>query len=85
MKEQFLVINLDDVSFNYIVDDLDLLINEMYEVELMNGKSLETVTGWFYANHKVFGIEGSISEINQDYKKNNYIFKQLKKHKKHKL
>jgi hypothetical protein len=64
MKKQFLVIDLNDISFNYIVDDLDSLINEMYEVELLNGESLETVTGWFYDNHKVFEIEGSISEIN---------------------
>jgi hypothetical protein len=64
MKKQFLVIDLNDASFNYIVDDLDILITEMYEVELGNGEDIDTVTGWFLENHKVFEIEGTISEFN---------------------
>ena len=82
MKKQFLVIDLNDASFNYIVDDLDILITEMYEVELGNGEDIDTVTGWFLENHKVFEIEGTISEFNQDYKLNRFIFNQLKKRKK---
>jgi hypothetical protein len=62
--KQFLVIDLNDPSFNYIVEDLLSLINEMYEVELMNGNSFDTVNQWFNDNHKVFEIEGTIKEIN---------------------
>jgi hypothetical protein len=60
---QFIVIDLNDPSFNYIVEDLLSLINEMYEVELMNGNSFDTVNQWFNDNHKVFKIEGTIEEI----------------------
>ena len=63
MKKQFLVIDLNDTSFNYIVDDLNSLITEMYECELER-ETLETVTEWFNKNHKVFEIEGSINEFN---------------------
>jgi hypothetical protein len=63
MKKQFLVIDLNDTSFSYIVDDLNSLITEMYECELER-ETLETVTGWFNENHKVVEIEGSINEIN---------------------
>jgi hypothetical protein len=63
MKKQFLVIDLNDTSFNYIVDDLNSLITEMYESELET-ETLETVTEWFNNNYKVFEIEGSINEIN---------------------
>jgi hypothetical protein len=61
---QFLVIDLNDPSFNYIVEDLLSLINEMYEVELMNGNSFDTVNQWFNDNHKVFKIEGTIEKLN---------------------
>jgi hypothetical protein len=64
MKKQFLVIDLNDASY-YIVDDLNLLIAEMYEVELGNGEDIDTVIGqWFLENYKVFEIEGTISEFN---------------------
>ena len=63
MKKQFLVIDLNDTSFNYIVDDLNSLITEMYESELER-ETLETVTEWFNKNYKVFEIEGSINEFN---------------------
>ena len=64
MKKQFLVIDVFDTPNYYIVDDLDSLINEMYEVELLNGKSFETVSGWFNDNHKVFEVNGEIKEMN---------------------
>lgn len=63
MKKQFLVIYLNDVSFSYIVDSLDDLINEMYEVELLNGEPIETVHKWFNENYKVFQINGEIIEL----------------------
>ena len=62
--KQFLVIDLFDTPNYYIVEDLMSLINEMYEVELMNGESFENVNQWFNNNHKVFEIEGTIKEIN---------------------
>jgi hypothetical protein len=61
---QFLVIDLNEPSSNYIVEDLLSLINEIYEVELMNGNSFDTVNQWFNGNHKVFKIEGTVEEIN---------------------
>ena len=63
MKKQFLVIDLIDTPNYYTVENLESLISEMYEPELETN-SLETVTGWFNKNHKVFEIEGTIIEIN---------------------
>lgn len=64
MKKQFLVIDVFDTPNYYIVDDLDSLINEMYEVELLNGESFETVSEWFNENHRVFEVNGEIKERN---------------------
>jgi len=63
MKKQFLVIDLIDTPNYYTVENLESLISEMYECELKTN-SLEQVTEWFYNNHKVFEIEGTIKEIN---------------------
>ena len=60
---QFLVIDLNEPSSNYIVNDLESLIREMYECELER-ETLETVTKWFNDNHKVFKVEGTVEEIN---------------------
>lgn len=62
MKKQYLVIDINDTSFTYIVDNLDSLINEIYEVELMNGETIEQINYCFYMNYKVFVIEGTIVE-----------------------
>ena len=62
--KQFLVIDLFDTPNHYIVNDLESLIREMYEVELMNGESFENVNQWFNDNHKISEIEGTIKEIN---------------------
>jgi hypothetical protein len=64
MKKQFLVIDVFDTPNYYIVDDLDSLINEMYEVDLLNGESFETVSKWFNENHRVFEVNGEIKEMN---------------------
>ncbi len=63
MKKQFLVIDLNDTPNHYIVDSLDDLINEMYEVELLNGEPIEVVHNWFNDNHKVFQINGEVIEL----------------------
>jgi len=61
---KYLVIDVNDISFNYVVDDLDSLIKEMYEVELLSGKSENEIKGYFNNNHKVFEINGEIKELN---------------------
>lgn len=61
--KKYLVIELDDVSYNYIVSDLDSLIKEMYECEL-DRESFEEVSNKFYSSHKVFEINGEIKALN---------------------
>ena len=63
MKQQFLVIDLNDAYEYYTVENLESLISEMYECELETN-SLEQVTEWFNETHKVFQIAGEIKEIN---------------------
>ena len=36
----------------------------MYEVEVMNGESFESVSNKFYSFHKVYEIDGTIKELN---------------------
>ena len=60
MKKQYLVIELNDPTFNYIVDNLKQLIEEMYECELMNGESIDEVNSKFYSCHLVYEVEGTI-------------------------
>ena len=76
MKTLFLVIDSNDSATNYIVNDVNNLIKEMYECELETN-SLEQVTEWFNKTHKVFKVTGEIEEINQEqeYITFNRIFK----------
>jgi len=61
--KNFVVVNIED-SYNYfIVSDLNELINEMFEVDLMNGDSFDTVKGYFFDNFIVFESESEISEV----------------------
>ena len=62
--KKYLVIYFNDVNDSYIVEDLLLLINEMYEVELLNGEDFDSVDKKFYSYHKVFEINGEIKELN---------------------
>ena len=67
IMKKYLVICFDDVNDSYIVEDLNLLkslIEEMYEVELMNNESFESVSNKFYSYHKVYEIDGTIKELN---------------------
>jgi hypothetical protein len=64
MKRQFIVVSNDDTSFNYIVDDLNGLIEEMYAVELADGESIGRVRKWFMDSHKVFEVIGEARELN---------------------
>lgn len=63
MRTIFLVIDSNDSTTNYIVNDVNNLIKEMYECELETN-SLEQVTEWFNNTHKVFKVTGEIEEIN---------------------
>lgn len=64
MAKQFLVIDLEDPTYSYIVDDLNTFISETYEAEIDNGETLETITAYFLGNYRVFEIEGTIKEVN---------------------
>ena len=59
MKKQYLVIDLNDNSFTYIVDNLEQLIEEIYECELEE-YTKERVNKMFYDNYLVYEIEGTI-------------------------
>ena len=61
--KKYLVVCFDDANDSYIVEDLNSLINEMYEPELER-ESYESVSKKFYSYHKVFEIEGEIKELN---------------------
>jgi hypothetical protein len=59
MKKQYLVIDLNDNSFTYIVDNINSLIEEIYECELEE-YTKEQVNKMFYDNYLVYEIEGTI-------------------------
>lgn len=59
MKKQYLVIDLNDNSFTYIVDNINSLIEEIYECELEE-YTKERVNKMFYDNYLVYEIEGTI-------------------------
>jgi hypothetical protein len=61
--KNFVVISKEDSSDYFIVDNLNELINEMFEVDLLNGDSFDTVKGYFFDNFIVFESESEISEI----------------------
>ena len=64
--KKYLVISFDDVNDSYIVEDLNVLIKEIYEFELVQDKELfESVSKKFFSYHKVFEIIGEIKELNQ--------------------
>jgi hypothetical protein len=61
--KNFVVISKEDSSDYFIVDNLNELINEMFEVDLLNGDSFDTVKGYFFDNYIVFESESEISEV----------------------
>lgn len=61
--KNFVVISTESCYDYFIVNDLNELINEMYEVDLMNGDSFDTVKGYFFDNYIVFESGSEISEI----------------------
>ena len=69
MKKKFLVIDLEDPTYSYVVENLSTFISETYEAEIDNGETLEDVTAYFLDNYRAFAIEAmedevSIKEVN---------------------
>jgi hypothetical protein len=60
--KKYLVINVEDGHDNFIVEDLNELISEMYSQELINNE-FEVVKEWFFENYKVFVSESEIIEL----------------------
>jgi len=63
MKKYFIAVEKES-GFSYMVSDLDSLITEMYECELSNNDSFETVKGYFFETHSVFESDSEIKEVN---------------------
>jgi len=63
--KNYLVISIEDGNDFYLVDDLTVLINEMYECELFDNE-FEVVKGWFFKNFKVFVSNSDIIELTKD-------------------
>jgi hypothetical protein len=61
--KNFVVISTESCYDYFIVNDLNELINEMYEIDLMNGDSFETVKGYFFNNYIVFESDSEIKEV----------------------
>ena len=61
--KNFVVVSTESCYDYFIVDNLNELINEIYEVDLMNGDSFETVKGYFFDNYIVFESESEIKEV----------------------
>lgn len=62
--KNFVVVNIEDSCDYFMVNDLNELINEMYEVDLLNGDSFETVKGYFFDNYIAFESDSEIKEVN---------------------
>jgi hypothetical protein len=63
--KKYLVIDIENGNNFYLVDDLTILINEMYECELFDNE-FEVVKGWFFDNFKVFVSGSDIIELTRD-------------------
>ena len=63
--KKYLVVDINDANYYFVVDDLKELINEMYEVELLDN-DYEVVKGWFFDNFKVFVSGSDIIELTRD-------------------
>ena len=59
---KYLVVCSEDVNDFYIVDDLNVLISDIYSCELENN-SFDVVKGWFNQNYKVFVSDSNIVEV----------------------
>jgi len=63
--KKYLVIDIKNGNNFYLVDDLTILISEMYECELFDNE-FEVVKGWFFDNFKVFVSGSDIIELTRD-------------------
>ena len=62
--KKYLVVDIENANCYSMVDDLEELINEMYENELLDN-DYEVVKGWFFDNFKVFASESNIVELDR--------------------
>ena len=63
-SSDYFIVNSTESCYDYfIVNDLNELISEMYEADLMNGDSFETVKGYFFNNYIVFESDSEIKEV----------------------
>lgn len=62
--KKYLVVNSKDGNDFYIVDDLQSLVKEMYEVEWLNGELMEEIERKFNTFYQVFEINGKIKALN---------------------
>jgi hypothetical protein len=58
----YLVVNIEDANEFYLVNDVNELINEMYECQELYDNDFETVKGWFLEVYKVFFSNSDIEE-----------------------
>ena len=65
VMKKYLVIRIDDGNDNYLVDNLNELISEMYEHQLEDNE-FEVVKGWFFDNYKVFVSGSEIIELTEE-------------------
>jgi len=63
--KKYLVIDVNDGNYFYLVDDLTELIIVMYECDLFDNE-FEVVKGWFFENFKVFVSNSDIIELTKD-------------------
>jgi hypothetical protein len=63
--KKYLVIDINNGNYFYLVDDLIELINEMYIQELFDNE-FEVVKEWFFDNFKVFVSGSDIIELTRD-------------------
>ena len=63
-SSDYFIVNSTESCYDYfIVNDLNELISEMYEVNLLEGESFETVKGYFFDNYIVFESDSEIKEV----------------------
>lgn len=63
MNVNYLAVSNENQSDFFVTDNLNNLISEMYECELLEGHSFETVEKWFHSNFVVFKSESKIEEV----------------------
>ena len=61
--KNFIAVNVDDSRDYFVTDNLNELIKEIYEVDLADGESFETVKEYFFSTYVVFESNTEINEV----------------------